>query len=203
MVGGIVFIIFLYFASGLPYIMGYLTAPFLVIPNQLGLLERITQADVIPITLPSEQEFELPKEGKYFIYSNDILPAENRFLIKSQANNRALQTTVILDGVNGYGPEVVEGFPIYEFDAELDGAYEIYLRALPKNVEPPYEVFIVPAYSSRNGMIFFLSCLSHILIGAVIGRQIYYWRNRERIRTEMKVKDAKRAKFEAWLNKQK
>ena len=194
-VGPIVFVLLLYLASALPFVTNYLIGPLLFIPNQLGLIERITNDDVIPISLPAENEVTLSKPGRYFIYSTDLLAADDRFLLKSQSTNRQIETVPIPDGQNEYGTAIVDGRPIIEFKVEQAGIYELYLRDLP-DPTASYTLSIIPEFPVRNRIILVLSCLIHLGIIGLVGRQIYYWRNKDRLDQEKTTKKEKLDKFE-------
>jgi hypothetical protein len=182
--------------------MNFLITPFLFIPGQLGLLESVTKDEVITVTVPPGQEFELSETGKYLIYAVNLLPAEDRILLLSQETKMQVETPMTMSGMFGYAADVVTGQPISEFEIEQAGNYKIYLQNLPEE-DVGYTLSIVPDYSSQNRKVLFGSCLVHLLIFALIGRQFYFWRNKEKIQREKQEKDKKRAKFDEWMDKQK
>ncbi|MCP4978480.1 MAG: hypothetical protein GY931_20230 [Maribacter sp.] len=198
-VGAIVFVGFLYSVSALPFIASFLTAPLLFIPDQLGLVDNVTKDDIITINVPVEHKLELPQAGKYIIYSTELLPAKDRVLLKSQETNRQIETSIILDGVNAYEGEFVKGQPIFEFEIEQAGGYEFYLQNVPN--DSGATLYVIPDNSTQNQTVLMASCLLHMLVIGLIGRQIYYWRNEQRLLEEKKEKDKKREKFEEWMQK--
>lgn len=202
-VGAVVYVLAIFLVAGFPAIANILSIPLLILPSQLGLVETVEQDDVIEITVPSENELVLPEGGSYQIYSDNLLPTEDGILIKSQETNRQVKSPYILDGINVYGDEIVEGVPIQDFEIESGGIYEIYLQKLPPNSMPEYKLYVVPDYSSHNRLILFLSCLVHLVIIGAIGWLIHYWRNKERLQQEKLAKAEKRARFEEWMDKQK
>lgn len=185
-----------------PYIANILAMPFLLIPDQLGLVKRVAREDVIGITVPISHEFELAESGKYFIFSTNLLPASNRVLIRQQGTDQDIEVPYILDGTNPYGPSVVEGRPIFAFEVEQAGVYELYLQNLPDSAEPEYRLSIVPDVIAKNRTILAISFVLHMGVVGLAGGSIYYRRNKERMHRERRAKREKREAFEEWMRKQ-
>ncbi len=193
----------IWFALGAFHSFGDLLAtPFMLVPDALGLIDEVSGKDVVAVTVPSEHEFELPRAGAYFIFSTNLLPADDRVLVRTRETSAPIEVPCILNGTNPYGSSVVEGTPVFEFKVDRAGTYELYLQNLPPNAKREYTLFVVPNVLAKNQAILAVSFLLHVGIVVLAVRQIYFWRNKDKIQQEKAAKDKKREKFDEWVRKQ-
>ncbi len=204
LIGGLTIpIIFLSLCWIFPSIAGFLIAPFLFIPDQLGLVAKVSSQDVAVLAVPSTHEFEIPQTGEYFIFSPKQLPPPIGILVRPKGTDAQIEISYAPNILDPYSSSVVPGSPTYGFYARQVGAYEIYVRDLASNVEPEYMLSIVPNLSTQNMPVLAVSFLLHVGIVALAALQIYRWRNKDRLQQESLAKDEKRRKLDKWIKEQK
>ncbi|NOZ05011.1 MAG: hypothetical protein GXP41_01485 [Chloroflexi bacterium] len=201
--GGVIYIAVWLSVLASPAIATQLGNIVLYIPLKSGLVQEVTAEDVIKVTYPVETHFELPDKGSYLIFATDLLPAEDRVVIREQGTGKIIKVPYILQGTNYLGEAVVVGKPVFEFEVERGGAYKLHLQKLPVNAKPEYTLFIVPNATARNRGILLISLVVYIGIFTLTGWGYYYWRNKEQIQQTEQEKEKKRAKFEEWIKEQK
>lgn len=200
-VGGIFYVVVWLLILAFPVVATQLGSIVLYVPLKLGLAQEVNSEDVIKIMYPQEETLELPDKGSYLIFATDLLPAEDRVVVRKQDTNERVQVPHILQGTNRY-ETIVAGKPVFEFEIEEAGTYELDLQNLPANAKAEYTLFIVPNAAARNQGVLLISLVVYIGIFTLIGWGYYYWRNKEQIQQAKQRKDEKRAKFEEWINKQ-
>lgn len=200
--GTVLYGVSVYLVFSLPSAWNFLIKSSLFIPDQLGLIRRVTANDVITVTAPPATDIEFSKPGKYVILSTDLLPAKDRVSLRSKETGEPIEVPYILNGINVYWSGV-DGRPIFEFYIQQSGTYQFAIEKLPPGPVSEYTLYIVPDFSTRNRIVLASSCLLHGTVVILAISTVYYWRNKSRQEMEEVEKREKRDKFEAWMAKEK
>ncbi len=184
-----------------PLLLGYIAAPFLFLPDQLGLLHRGEQEDIVIIPSASrvEYEFELSEPGEYAIFSEFPLDL-SAIILESKETGRTFDLNSGTAWFSPHSEEILEGEPIGGFEVDEPGIVGLSVQGI--SPQQGFALSIVSNDSNRNRIVFFSSCFVQIGVLVLLAGAVYYHRNRQKIRAQRKEKDEKRERFESWLRQE-
>ncbi|MAT41665.1 MAG: hypothetical protein CL609_04935 [Anaerolineaceae bacterium] len=163
--GIIAFIILLSIFCGLSEVLKTVGSPFLLIPQQLNIIPKVTRADVMEFEMrQSPVEVQLERTGEYAVYTKDIdlliitdqiLEAQGNpwFNLIDQSTGEKLDVKFVKRGLIPFDSSLVKGRPVYIFDITHPGNYQFSfprryatIYVLPDNIvgnESTVFVFVV------------------------------------------------------------
>lgn len=156
----------------------WLGAPFLLIPDALGVIDRVRPEETHEFITSTRQSYEiaLDKPGTYLIY----LDAQGGFIIESDVTLSLSgpdgQVRIVPSGrgAKAYDTFLLHGFPAFRFTIEQPGTHLLNIR--PNLNHQIVVIGIAPDYINGNTMLFAWAINLQVgLIVAVIG-VVYYQR---------------------------
>lgn len=155
-------------------------APFLHIPDKLGLVRRVSRDEVSTISLDSSPTLlEIRTPGPYVVFAADydLLNITNLLenaqalpwlTVESLATGERLAVSAVGRGLRPYDTSIVRGRPIYTFDIGAPGWYKLRhpLRHTTISILPDYT-------SGKETLVVLVTILQMIAIVAIPGL-IYY-----------------------------
>lgn len=164
-------------------------APFLFIPDRLGVVQQVSKDEVRTVSLDTSPTLlEISPPGPYVVYAanDDLLTITNLLedaqalpwlTVKSQATGESLAVSTVERGLRPYDTSIVRGRPIYTFDIGAPGWYEL------RHPNRHATISILPDYTTgKETLIVFLTLLQIIAIASIPG--FIYFRG-YRMRREM------------------
>lgn len=149
---------------------------FIYIPAQLGLVQRITPEEIIPIDSPTMIETLQP--GSYMIYRSTFGSAlvnerdEILFNIRSQTSAEQIKIVRVGRGLRPYDTPFAEGRPVLEFVIPAADQYEITFEGHPS--ELGYGVTLVPDYTTGKELTISLVYIFQIVILLILLGIVFY-----------------------------
>ncbi|MFL5802100.1 MAG: hypothetical protein ACJ8CR_10220 [Roseiflexaceae bacterium] len=173
MIAGIIFAIVLVLFWLLSDTLKFAGAPFLYLPDKLGILRQVRSTEIYAIDLASvPTTIDIAQPGRYLVFTGDFKLLQLNVL--SDARNkpwlslRALETsrpvtlTSVARGLRPYDTPLTKGRPIFAFEIETPGAYEFSypVRSASIALVPDYttgnEVTITLVYAVQIAVILFV-----------------------------------------------
>jgi hypothetical protein len=178
--GGIVIAVFLAIINVSPEAIKLAGALFLYIPDKLGLIEQVASEDTHIIHLASDMTLlEITESGRYAMYTADtyLLRATLNtkipwLVMTAQATGEQIAVSVVERGLRPYDTPVAKGRPIFTFEIETPGVYEI---SHPVRETSPI-ISIVPDYTTGQEATITLAYLLQIALIVVLASIPYYLR---------------------------
>ena len=162
-----------------------LGAPFLFLPDKLGLVRQVQRADVVMLDLNRTSTIvELPAAGRYAFYIADIdlltmtdqmVAAGNPpwLAVKSLDTERSLPVSFITRGMAFYDTPFAPGRPIMSFVTPAAGRYRL------THVSRPTTAALAPDYTSGHETRLLLIYVVQLAVILGAPAWLYYRRHRE------------------------
>jgi len=134
---------------------------FLLIPSELGLIQRVKpdEIHIIDLQTPSPALLDITKPGRYEVFTDDydllmtnVLNGPAWLQVKSHTTGERVEVVSVERGARPYDTRLAAGRPIFVFEVAVPGSYEIayYYRYAALTIVPDYttgkEPVIVLAY---------------------------------------------------------
>lgn len=212
-IAAVVVILLLVLLFILPEAVKIAGAPFLFIPEKLGLIERVSGEEVQRVSLlePSPT-VQIDAPGRYHVYSADInllsakVNAEEPWLrLHLCSTGQEVPVDFVERGPRAYDSPLVRGRPIFVFDTRVPGVYgfshtlnEITVESgelwglLRQPRDGDATLSVVPDYTSGKERVIAVSMM--LEIGLIVGPPgiVYLIRYVQRRRAWRAVQDKKR-----------
>jgi len=203
----------------LPEATKYVGATLLFIPEQLGLIERVSREEIQRVSLLEAQPtIMLNQAGRYTVYSGDmnllsakVKAQEPWLIVRLQSTGKKASVHLIERGLRPYDSPIVKGRPMFVFDAPEPGVYEITNRLVKIGTESPGSfkllnwsrdesgvISVVPDYTSGKETVITIAFV--VEIGLIAGPLGFLCLKRyvQRRRTWKAIQDKKRRQGDAF-----
>ncbi len=200
--GGMAVVALFAFFSVSPEALKLVGALFLFIPEKLGIVQQATGEEAHIIALDSyTTQLDIAQPGRYAVYTADMhllraaLNATRAWLLVSaQETGEQVPVSVVDRGLRPYDTPVVRGRPIFTFEIETPGAYEV---SHPRR-DASAIMSIVPDYTTGHETAVALSYLAQMaFIAGLVG--VFYHRRGRTTRSRIKAwQREKRSQSEAF-----
>ncbi|MCC6147376.1 MAG: hypothetical protein IT308_07395 [Anaerolineaceae bacterium] len=185
-----------------------LGAPFLIIPAQLGLVEKVTAGDIINFRLNTREttlKFNAP--GRYALYTADLdlleitnsleqSGAQPWLRIEPQAGGKGLEVQFVRRGLSPFDSALVRGRPVFTFVIEKPGVYVL------RHTARKAAVAILPDVITGKEGILTLAYITQIGIIAVSGGFFFFRARRQHLKRIQEIQQLKRIRGEAFWEKE-
>lgn len=187
-------------------IVGY---PFLLIPDMLGLVERVAREDVQEVRIRS---VEITNPGRYAIYTTDVdwffakVNAEKPWLSLTESETGKQAVVAFVErGPRPYDTPFAKGKPIFTFKVETPGVYQISWSLsgidweasggsefISQGSDGQTVIFIVPDYTTGHETTLTLAYVLQIAV--IVGPPgiVYYRRYQVRRKSWKALQEEKR-----------
>ena len=164
----------------------YVGLPFWVLPQALGLIPKVSAADVRSLDLSSSPStIELPAPGPYLVYSDNYELLELTLLLEQQQalpwlkltnveTGATVPTEFVARGLMPYDPVVVPGRPILRFVILDAGVFET------THLTRSSAVYVVPDYTTGAETELFLVALLQLAVIVAMVRWLILRRRQAR-----------------------
>jgi hypothetical protein len=183
----------------LPDVVKATGAILLIVPQQLGLVRQVvpSEVQVIDLSVP-EQQVTLAQPGRYFLYYEFPFLADTtayrwdsspRVMMMPHGADEHISMTPVKRGLQLYDTPFARGRPLYAFEIEEAGTYDLVYSSRPVAVS------FVPDYTTGRESVLARSIgMQFGVILVVVGGLLYYrQRRRQRLLAEMVGSNAARA----------
>jgi hypothetical protein len=161
-----------------------LGAPFLFLPDKLGIIHQVHRAEVISFQLSQSPMTVTLAAGRYAVYVADIdlLTATDLLIeaggppwlaVKSLDTGQSQPVSFIRRGMAFYDTPLAPGRPIMSFAAPAAGRYQ--LTQAPR----PMKAAIVPDYTSGHETLLLLIYVVQLAVILGVPALLYYRRHRD------------------------
>ncbi len=196
------------FSWSLGAVIKWVGAPFLLLPDALGLARQVQRQEIMPFDLNvSPNAVTLPAAGRYAIYIGavEVLEVTDQIMasgadpwlsVKSLANGRAQPVEFIRRGMAPFDTPFAPGRPVMTFTVPAAGRYELtHMRRLATAA-------IVPDYVTGQESL--LWTLYAVQLALVVGvpALLYYQRHRDEWEMAAQLKARRRAEVDAFWERQ-
>jgi hypothetical protein len=175
----------------------------LFIPDRLGLVAHVSQAEVTRIWLPGEHYIELSRSGDYIIYCDSAMSPAYEITLESKATGEqivALPTSDYVLRDDGYFHPLAEPYaPIYEFRVAQPGAYILTAEYFGRQSGPSSVLTVVPAVSAHNDIVCVLSILIQGAVTVLVVWTVYRRLSRAGREADEEARRVQRERREAWM----
>ena len=184
-----------------------LGAPFLFLPDKLGIIRQVHRAEVISFHLDQSPTTVTLAVGRYALYVADIdlLTATDLMIeaggppwlaVKSLDTGQPQSVSFITRGMALYDTPLAPGRPIMSFAAPAAGRYE--LTQLPR----PIEAALVPDYTSGHETLLLLIYVVQLAVILGVPALLYYVRHREEWQVTAALRAQRRVEADAFWGSQ-
>jgi hypothetical protein len=172
---------------------------FLFLPDQLGIIQMPTRAEIATVDMSGQSstvlKFERP--GLYTVYTNDYdllvindeliaLQLDPWLKISAHESGQAVKVDYVERGLRLYDTPLAKGRPIHIFFIQTPGVYEV--QHLTKDAD----IYLLPDYMTGNEDLVAFAYISQIAILMAIGGVFYRRKTREQTRKVNEVKQLKK-----------
>jgi hypothetical protein len=183
LLAGIVFAILLVLFLLLSDTVKFIGAPFLYLPDRLGILRQVQRAEIITIDLASAPAtIDIAQPGRYLVFTGDfellqqnVLSDESEkpwLLMRALGTNEPVTLTPIARGLRPYDTPLTAGRPIFSLEIATPGAYGFSYPVRSANIA------LLPDYMTGNEItIAFVYTIQLATIVFLFGA-VYYYRRR-------------------------
>jgi len=156
-------------------------APFLVLPDALGILQKVDRDEAIVLTGTgnfSSFAVELKQAGPYLIYLVPFQGTDSGQLAVDvvDGGGQPIVVGILQRGTRPYDTTAVRGFPEYVFRVDQPGTYNVILQAGNSGVSDRYTIGIVPDYITGHEGAFGGAIAGQIVLLLLAVGGVYYWR---------------------------
>jgi len=117
----------------LPETVKFVGAPFLFIPEKLGLIEHVSREEIQRVSLlEANPTVRIEKPGRYTVYSGDSnlqLAKESAMVpwlkVQIQSSGEMIPVYFVERGLRAYDSPLVRGRPLFVIEAPESGIYQI------------------------------------------------------------------------------
>lgn len=160
----------------LPEVIKYVSAPFLVLPAQLGLVQQPTPAEVLPLMPEGTTTVSLPHAGRYAIYAINYSlwcqpepkcrPRPGPLIPRVIAvqTRRDVLLVGVERGLRPYDTPFAQGSPLQSFVADAPGDYRFWTDGYPDT-----QVAIVPDYTTGHEATLLIAGVAQFVTLVVVG----------------------------------
>lgn len=197
-IGAITFSVLSLLVAAIAFDSDAVEAPFLFIPNQLGLIPSVTREQVKPVSASGFTDLEFSNAGTYILYSTDPT-SKDSLIVTSRDEELRLSVYSKYGETSRISPDLVKGAPMSAFDIPKSGSYILSpLIVRPLGGFLPL-LYLAPDYSGIKRTYLFVSIL--ITLGIVIsaGELTYHFATREQRNRENAAKQEKARKLDEWM----
>ncbi len=184
-----------------------LGAPFLYLPDKLGIIRQVHRAEVISFQLSQSPTTVTLAAGRYALYLADIdLLASTDLMIeaggspwlavKSLDTGQSQPVSFITRGMALYDTPFAPGRPIMSFTAPVAGRYQ--LTQVPR----PIEAAVVPDYTSGHETLLLLIYIVQLAVILGVPALLYYVRHREEWEMTAALRAQRRSEADAFWGSQ-
>jgi hypothetical protein len=183
----------------LPDVVKTTGAILLIVPQQLGLVRQVMPSEVqgIDLSVP-EQQVTLTQPGRYFVYYEFPFLADTtayrwdsspRVMMTPHGAGEPITMTPVKRGLQLYDTPFARGRPLYAFEVEEAGTYDLVYSSRPVTVS------FVPDYTtgSEGVLAWSIGIQFGIMLAIVCGLLYHRQRRRHRLLAEMFGSRTKRA----------
>jgi hypothetical protein len=200
-IAGVIFLIILALFWLLSDTVKFVGAPFLYLPDKLGLVRQVGSTEIQAIDLAfTPATITLAQPGRYLVFTGDYkllqlnvaIDARSKPWLSMQASNtkRPVTVTHVARGLRPYDTPLTRGRPIFAFEIATPGTYEF------RYPTEKASIALVPDYTTGNEVTITLVYVFQIaVIGFVLGAVSY--RRRRGFRDWKRRLDAKQAQRRA------
>ncbi len=129
------FILLMSILCGLSEVLKTVGSPFLILPQQLNIIPKVTRADVMSFEMrQSPVDVQLQRSGEYAVYTKDIdvliitdQMAESGhawFKVTDSASGEKIDVQFVKRGLIPFDSALAKGRPVYTFDIQHAGQYQ-------------------------------------------------------------------------------
>jgi hypothetical protein len=181
-IAGIVFLIILALFWLLSDTVKFAGAPFLYLPDKLGIVRQVRSTEIQAINLAfTPTTITLAQPGRYLVFTGDYkllqlnVASDARskpwLSVRALGTNRPVTVTHVARGLRLYDTPLTRGRPIFAFEIATPGAYEFRYPTEKAGIA------LVPDYTTGNeGMITLVYVFQIAAIGFVLGAAFYHRR---------------------------
>lgn len=196
-----------YVAWSLGSVVKVLGAPFLFLPDKLGIIRQVHRAEVISFHLNQSPTTVTLAAGRYAVYVADIdlLTATDLIIeadgppwlaVKSLDTGQPQPVSFITRGMALYDTPLAPGRPIMSFAAPAAGRYE--LTQAPR----PVEAALVPDYTSGHETRLLLIYIVQLAVILGVPALLYVRRHREEWEMAAALRAQRRVEADAFWGSQ-
>ena len=160
----------------LPEAIKYASAPFLFLPDRLGLVQQPQADEVLPLVTEGSTTVTLPHAGRYAIYAinynlwcqpeSKCGPRPGPLIPRAVALQP--ERTVVLGGfergLRPYDTPLAQGSPVQSFVADAPGAYRFWTDGYPGT-----QIAIVPDYTTGHETTLLIAGLAQLGVLIAVG----------------------------------
>lgn len=171
-------ILAVYLFINLAETLKWLGAPFLLLPDALGIIERPAKDETLEIvSLDGETfTFELAKPGSYLVY----VSAKGGIILISDLNltlngpEGRVPVVMINKGAKPYDTPLLRGYAGFRFVIEEAGSYRLYVQnAAPRQIAV---LGIAYDYITGHESVFAWSMVVQVGVVLAVAGLVFYWR---------------------------
>lgn len=175
----------------------------LLIPEQLGLVQRVHAGEVHVISLTNPQAtIRIPKPGRYAVYTGDLdllerigLVAKPLLEVASQPAGQTVDLSFVRRGLRPYDTPRAKGRPVYRFAIQEPGFYQV--TYLGRGIAAV--VSIAPDYTSGKESTITLAYVLQAGLLVLLPGAVYYRRRKARKSLEKQLQQQKRAAMDKFV----
>jgi hypothetical protein len=175
----------------------------LLIPEQLGLVQRVHAGEVHVMSLANPQAtIRIPKAGRYAVYTGDLdllerigLVAKPLLEVVSQPAGQAVELSFVRRGLRPYDTPRAKGRPIYRFAIQQPGFYQV--TYLGRSIAAV--VSIAPDYATGKESTITLAYVLQVGLLVLLPGAVYYRRRKVTKSLEKQLQQQKRAAMDKFV----
>jgi len=182
MIAGVIFLVILALFWLLSDTVKFVGAPFLYLPDKLGIVRQVGSTEIQAIDLASTPAtLALAQPGRYLVFTGDFkllqlnVTSDTRnkpwLSMRAVDTNRPVTVTHVVRGLRPYDTPLTRGRPIFAFEITMPGTYEF------RYPREKASIALVPDYTTGNELTITLVYIFQIaVIGFVLGAASYHRR---------------------------
>lgn len=175
----------------------------LFIPDKLGLVAEVESSEIVAISGSGDTIINLPRSGRYRIYSAEPIAANTRIDLLSQKDARMIEVVSLYEQT-GVGQLISVEEPQFVFTLDEPGTYTVKTSAVSGVAVPDDIAFSIEPYvGNRQATVAVIGGIVQIVLLAFGISSAYQWLNRERLQAEKAAKVSSREQWEAFMDKEK
>ncbi|MCI0728118.1 MAG: hypothetical protein L0332_15550, partial [Chloroflexi bacterium] len=171
---------FLYFTD----VVKWAGAPFWLLPDALGLVERVREEDAWEaVVLPDDaHEISFTRPGHYYMFVSTYHDWRNGPSIRVAGAEASTEGHVpvapVGRGTRPYDTTAVRGNPAYRFEIKQPGRYTVSFPPIPETrPDDKFRIGIAPDTITGNESAFATACYGQLAFLFLAGGLIYYFRS--------------------------
>ena len=172
----------------------------LFVPTKLGLVRPLTMEEILEIDGGQENVVNLPRRGRYRIYSKDPIALTTDVTLISEESSDIIEAVPLYDQFSD--ARIDRSEPQYVFSINSAGVYTIIINTIEENEEFKSDttITIIPYLGNVLATTAIISGTIQVAIIAFFINLIYKQIHKDRIKETIKLQGRKREQFEIFID---